>query len=131
MLQITKKTDYGLLFMTALAKGNPDEYVPLRKIAAAQNLPYKFLSQIAIELRTANLVQSKEGLGGGYRLKLPATKINLATIIQTLEGPIAPTSCLRGKYCPRAPHCSHKKVMEKLSQVVIDSLSHYTLKDLS
>lgn len=130
MLQITKKTDYALLFLTALAKEDPHEFIPLRRIAEAQNLPYKFLSQIAIELRTAGLVQSKEGLGGGYRLKGLTKDIDLATIIQSTEGPIAPTDCLRGKYCQRAPHCSHKKIMEKLGRVVVDSLSHYSLKDL-
>lgn len=130
MLQITKKTDYGLLFLSAMAKETPGEYIPLRKIAESENLPYKFLSQIAIELRSHGFVESKEGLGGGYRLKGKPNKIDLSDIIQTLNGPIAPTGCLRGKYCQHAPRCGHKKIMDKLGRVVIDSLSQYSLKDL-
>jgi DNA-binding IscR family transcriptional regulator len=51
MLTISKKSDYGLLFLTTLARQDSDQFIPLSAISKDQDLPYKFLSQIAIELK--------------------------------------------------------------------------------
>jgi hypothetical protein len=39
MLNITKKADYGLLMLTALTAGDPHAYIPLKQLAADQDLP--------------------------------------------------------------------------------------------
>jgi Rrf2 family protein len=130
MLTITKKADYGLLLLTSLAKSPSQDFIALKRIAAESELPYKFLSQIAASLKGAGIIESKEGLGGGYRLKNAPDQITIDTIINTLDGPIAPTGCLRGKKCKYAPMCGHQQIMKKVGQLVQDSLAKYSVADL-
>jgi Rrf2 family protein len=130
MLTITKKADYGLLLLSSLATAPPQDFIALRRIAEASDLPYKFLSQIAAALKGAGIIESKEGLGGGYRLKKAPDQIRIDTIITTLDGPIAPTGCLRGKKCKFAPMCGHQQIMNKVGQLVQESLSKYSVADL-
>jgi Rrf2 family protein len=130
MLNITKKADYGLLFLHALAKAPENQFMSLRTLASTQSLPYKFLSQIASELTAHGLVESREGLGGGYRLKLTPSQISLKQVLDILDGPAAPVGCLRGDACHHAGHCPHQAIMSKLTQVVNSTLSASTLADL-
>jgi Rrf2 family protein len=129
MLKITKKGDYGLIFLTSLAQKSKRTYVPLKMISKENNLPYKFISQIALHLKSAGLVKSKEGLGGGYQLNQPANKINLAKILEILEGPVAPVACMRGKRCLNQDTCKHRTVMENLAVVIRKNLAKQTLAD--
>ncbi len=59
------------------------------RIAKAQAIPPKFLENILLELRHAQLVTSQRGPDGGYRLARPADEITLADVIRAVEGPIA------------------------------------------
>ena len=130
MLTISKKGDYGLLFMTYLAKAPDSQFIPLSQIAADYRLPYKFLSQIAIELKKAQLVKSKEGMGGGYQLAKASAKITTADILGVLQSLPNRNVCFHGKNCPYTKVCLHAHVMVKLSQSINHLLRGYTLKDL-
>jgi Rrf2 family protein len=87
-MQVTAKVDYAVRAMVELAAsgGGP---VKGEAIANAQEVPLRFLENILIELRHAQLVRSQRGTEGGYRLARPAEEITLADVIRTVEGPIA------------------------------------------
>jgi Rrf2 family protein len=130
MLSITKKGDYGLMLMTALTQAKPHYFISLKRIAREYHLPYKFLGQIALELKRKQLILSKEGLGGGYQLARPPKQITVGEVLEQLEGPIAPVACLKGQKCPAQDHCHHHVVMKKLTKVVNRTLSGITLADI-
>ncbi len=69
MFGLTKKADYGVELMIALAKNFGQGPLSLRQIAKDKKLPHKFLEQVVTPLREANLIDAKEGRGGGYYLK--------------------------------------------------------------
>lgn len=57
-------------------------------IAAAQDIPHKFLEGILNEMRRAGLVLSQRGGNGGYRLARPAGSISIADVIRAVDGPL-------------------------------------------
>ena len=59
------------------------------RLAAAQNLPVKFLENILVELRRGGLVASQRGAEGGYRLARPATEVTAADVLRLVDGPLA------------------------------------------
>jgi len=59
------------------------------RIAAAQDIPMKFLESILSELRRAGIVGSRRGAEGGYWLALPPKDITVADLIRAVEGPLA------------------------------------------
>ena len=130
MLSMSRKADYGLLFLSELAKVSDGEYVSVKRVSSENKIPYEFLAKIASSLAEMGVVESKEGVGGGYRLSMDADEIPLGSVVEHLDGPVAPVSCLRGDSCACEDNCGHKNVMEKVSNAVSSTLDDFSLADL-
>lgn len=132
MFSITAKTDYGLLFLLALAKRGGTQPQSLKKLAKEERLPYRFLTQIVIPLRKARLVEAKEGSGGGYRLTDDASAISLSRVFHALGNDTSLVRCLRDKdgNCPRKDHCGLPSFWSVLAANLSMTLDRMTLADL-
>lgn len=98
-MKVTSKTMYTLHFLTALAIKSRDwplKPIHLREIAKEYNIPFKFLEQIAILMKSVGLVRGARGKLGGYQLAEPPESINLARIIKATEGEILPCAEIEG-----------------------------------
>ncbi len=87
-MRITSRADYAVRAALVLA-ADADGLVRGEDIAAAQDIPGKYLETILGELRSAGLVRSQRGARGGYRLARPADEIAVADVIRAVEGPLA------------------------------------------
>lgn len=130
MLSLSKKSDYGLVLLSALARQPASVHASLRQLSRDHHLPYKFLSHIALSLKSAGIITSKEGLKGGYRLQHSPSQINLYRVLTALEGPLALTPCLKGFACSRKATCSHYHLIAKLSHHLISTLKQTSLADI-
>jgi Rrf2 family protein len=88
-MRISAKVDYAVRAAIELAGADRGTPVKGDRIAAAQDIPMKFLENILSELRRAGLVGSRRGTDGGYWLARPASKVTIADIIRAVEGPLA------------------------------------------
>jgi Rrf2 family protein len=88
-VRISAKVDYAVRAAIELAGADRGTPVKGDRIAAAQDIPMKFLENILSELRRAGLVGSRRGTEGGYWLARPAAKVTIADIIRAVEGPLA------------------------------------------
>ena len=88
-MRITAKVDYAV--RAAIELAGTDRVSPLKgdQIAAAQDIPMKFLENILSELRRAGIVGSRRGADGGYWLARPPGGITVADLIRAVEGPLA------------------------------------------
>lgn len=84
-MRISAKADYAIRAMVELAA---DARRPLacEGIAAAQQIPYRFLKSVMRDLRRAGLVRSQRGCEGGYWLGRAADTITLADVVGAVEG---------------------------------------------
>jgi Rrf2 family protein len=130
MLSFSRKADYGLLFLTVLAQSTDAEYVSVRAVAKKHVLPYTFLAKIASELHEMGVIESREGVRGGFRLKLAPDAISLGSVVAKLDGPVAPVACMQGKACVCQASCSHQGMIQSVSRLVEQTMADYTLKDL-
>jgi Rrf2 family cysteine metabolism transcriptional repressor len=90
---------YTLHFLCALAiksKDWPLKPIHLREIAKEYNIPFKFLEQIAILMKSVGLVRGARGKLGGYQLAEPPEGISLSRIIKATEGEILPIADIEG-----------------------------------
>jgi len=130
MLTVSTKEDYALVLMSALAKTGKFP-VSLRSIAKKQNLPFRYLCQIAQGLKKAGLLGSKEGVRGGYFLAKVPGRITLEEIILAVSGPWAPTKCLQsGEICPAQKNCPLKSVWRGMENDYFLSIAKKTLADI-
>ncbi len=74
-------------------------------IAQEENIPKKFLEQILLELKRAKLVNSKQGIGGGYYLLKSPDEVSLADLYRIFEGPISLTPCISLNYYEACDDC--------------------------
>lgn len=87
-MEISARSDYGIRALAELTAvgGGPRT---VTELAAAQDIPPRFLQNILLQLRRRGLVQSQRGTEGGYRLARDADSITLADVMRALEGPLA------------------------------------------
>lgn len=129
--QFTRKSDYGLLILTSLAKRGKGEIASLSELSREKYLPKAFASQIGKRLVKAKIIGAKEGRGGGYYLIDEPYKVNLLKVLNVIEGQIEPVLCTQEPNdCKAKAVCLHRNFMLKLSQEIKDLLARYTLADL-
>jgi Rrf2 family protein len=102
---LTNKGKYGLKAMVHLAGLPPGQPALVADVAAANAIPKKFLDAILGELRTAGLVHSKKGRGGGYVLAKSPIDIMVGEIVRALDGPLAPIACASRNFYRRCDDC--------------------------
>src|ERR1700684_1099310 len=93
MRQLSKRTQYSLRALYALARKYGAGPVLITQLSQDEVIPKKFLEQILLSLKNLGLVASKKGKGGGYVLAQPPSQITLASVIRMIEGPLAPLPC--------------------------------------
>ncbi len=86
-MRLSKKSQYALRALFELAVRDSGHPVRVSEVAAAQNIPPRFLEVILNELRHAGFVESRRGNEGGYLLARGADELNVGEIIDFLEGP--------------------------------------------
>jgi Rrf2 family protein len=95
-IKISKQIELAirwLIFLAQAQKQNKFLYVNLRSFCDENNVSFYSLQKINKILIEKNLIQSKKGLNGGYRLKNSPLKISLLEIISAIEGPINFVDC--------------------------------------
>ena len=129
---ISSRGRYALRVLADLARQTPGVYVPLKDIAAREELSQKYSEAIMTTLSKGGLVEGIHGKGGGYRLSRSPEDYTLAQILLCAEGDLAPVACLcRGaEPCDRTQRCPTLPVWEQLERLVTDYLASVTLRDL-
>ena len=133
---LSKKTQYALRALTHLALHYGGEPIKISTIATEQKIPLKFLENILVELKNADLLESKKGKGGGYLLKTSPKKITLATVIRVVNGPIALMPCVSLNFyekcadCFDEETCGIRKMMIITRDATLKILEKKTLQDI-
>jgi Rrf2 family protein len=105
-LELTRRGDYAVRAMLALAKATDGRPLSVRSIAASMAIPPAILPGVMRELVQAGLAQVQAGRGGGYRLSRPAAEIDVLAVVEAIEGDTRRVTCvLRGGPCGRDGHC--------------------------
>jgi Rrf2 family protein len=102
---ISKKCKYALKAMVCLARHYQKGNLSTAIIAQQENIPKKFLEQILLELKRWKLVNSKQGIGGGYYLLKHPSEVSLADLYRIFDGPISLTPCISINYYEKCDDC--------------------------
>jgi FeS assembly SUF system regulator len=132
MVKLGKLTDYGLVLMTCIARGQGVSLRTATDLAAESHLPQPTVSKLLKGLLQSGLLVSHRGVKGGYTLARPSRDIALTDIIAALEGPVALTECSTHEVgaCELEPSCPIMRNQQIINQVVRGVLERITLSDL-
>ena len=130
-MRISTKGRYGLRAMFELAQGFGEGPLLMSTIAERQGLSRKHLHALLTTLKTAGLVQSVRGPGGGFVLARAPGQIRLSEVLHALEGPFSLVPCVTDrKSCDRVRRCAARGVWQDLSNAIEEVLDGATLQDL-
>ena len=101
---ISTKGRYALRIMIDLAEHRNGGFIPMKEVAARQEISLKYIERIMPVLTKNNLVKGLHGKGGGYQLTREPDEYTVLEVLQAAEGDLAPVSCLgqNAEPCPRA-----------------------------
>lgn len=132
MFKVSRRLDYGVILMVALAKEGDGKPQPTGALAEALQIPLPFLHQIGHALMQAKLIKASPGPRGGIRLARPAGEISLLDIVETLEGSLTVIPCaICQDDCERKDVCHSRLAWDSLQKVVVSHLAKIRLADLA
>ncbi len=133
---LSKKAQYALKALSYLTDKYNQGPVLITEIAEKKNLPIKFLESILLQLKYADVLDSKKGKGGGYFLKQPPSKLPVARIIRIIDGPIAMLPCVSLYFYQKCSDCQEKKceinrLFCEVRDATLNVLENRTLLDIA
>ncbi len=132
-MKLSTKGRYGLKAMFELALQYDKDSVSLNIIADRQKVSVNYLEQLIAPLRKKGLVISTRGAQGGYRLARSPEDITVKEILEILEGPLAPTTCVaegEEDSCSKAEYCVTRLIWERMREAIDDVVRSTTLADM-
>ena len=129
---ISTKGRYSIRILLDLAEHASGGYIPMKEVAARQDISLKYIERILPPLKAAGLIASTHGIGGGYRLTREPEDYTLWDILRVAEGDMAPVACLQAGAapCSRAAECRTLPVWQGYYRVTEEYFSGITLADL-
>lgn len=132
MFRISRKLDYGIQLMVALAKENEGKSIPTAKLSEMLNIPLPFLHQIGHSLMQAGLIKASPGPRGGIRLSQPAEDISVLAIAESLEGKICLNSCIsENDACQNIEDCTAQTMWATMQDQIVNFLGEINLDILA
>ncbi len=110
-MRLSTRARYGVRALCALAlmsEGEGGRPVSLTRISEQEQISRKYLGLIFKKLRESGYVEAVRGVNGGFRLAKRPAEITVASVVRTLDGPIAPVGCLLPPGKSSASRCQRK-----------------------
>lgn len=132
---LSKKSQYAFKALTYLSEKYDQGPVLISEISKKKKIPLKFLENILLELKKADILDSKKGKGGGYFLKKSPDKVKVSTVIRLINGPIAMLPCVSLYFYERCKNCNEKHcglhdMMIEVRDATLNIVENRTLRDL-
>lgn len=129
---ISTRGRYALRIMIDLAEHYSGSYIPMKDVAARQELSLKYIERIMPLLTKNDIVEGVHGKGGGYRLTRNPEDYKVGDILRIAEGSLAPVACLEcgAKPCERASECRTLPMWKKYYEITNEYFNSITLADL-
>lgn len=130
---VSTKGRYALRVMIDLAEHQAERYVPLKEVAARQEISEKYLENILKVLVQNGFLEGLRGKGGGYRLTRSPDQYTVAEILLLTEGSLAPVSCLSpgAPVCERMANCRTYNMWKGLNDLIANYFGNITIADLA
>ena len=131
MMRINKLTDYGIIIMTEIATMGSMKVHTAKEISKRTNIPLPTVTSLLKKLSSEELLISQRGNQGGYALAESSSTISIATIIESIEGPIALTECSTNECaCSYESKCSVEVPWQKINKTVKSALEEIKLNEM-
>lgn len=130
-MKLSTRARYAMHLMLEVAR-RPDAATSLREVAERTRISRRYLDQLAVSLRNANLIRGQSGHGGGYRLTRGAAQIAVGDIVEAAIGPVNIVECVRHpEVCLKSELCECRIVYALINQRILELLGGISLAEMA
>ena len=132
-MRLTQWTDYTLrVLMYCAATEGREQPVTITEVAEGYGISRSHLMKIVQQLAAQGLLETTRGRGGGMRLMVPASAINIGAVVRATETDFNLVECFDPgtNQCRLSSHCGLKGVLWQAMQAYLAVLDSVTLADL-
>ena len=129
-MRVTTKGRYALRAMTNLALTQSDRPVPIKQIAADEDISPEFLEQIFFKLKKSGIISSVRGPGGGFTLEREPEDVSAKEIFDAVGEGLALTPCTGDGDCEREEICIMHDVWQEASVHIVGYFEKLTLRKI-
>ncbi len=119
MFRLSKQADYAIQLLHRLSSLEKNEALSLRTFSDESNISFLFLQRIARELKLSEMINSKQGVQGGYFLIKKYKDISLLDVIEAIDKPTFTPCVIDEKTCKFIHTCKIKNGMEKVQKKLV------------
>ena len=127
---LSKTTEYALSILAFMATREEENY-PAEYLFEQLHIPRQYLRRLLTDLSKKGFITSTRGRNGGFVFARALSAINLAQVIDAMEGEDAMNTCLLGfTACIIDKPCAMHEQWSDVRSKMIDTLTGTTLADL-
>jgi Rrf2 family nitric oxide-sensitive transcriptional repressor len=111
---------------------HPDQLVSVDQISRAFGISRHHLVKVVQTLTEIGVVESQRGRGGGMRLAMHPSKINIGWLIRQSEPSFNLVECfdLETNACPIVPACGLKGLLARAQRAFLNVLDEFSLEQI-
>ena len=130
-MKLSTRGRYGTRLMLELAKNYGKGPISMSDISRNLDIPIKYLEQLIIPLKKADLINSVRGPKGGHMLAKAPEQINVWNVLTLLETKFSFVDCLTDQNaCESAETCPIRPIWGKAFQGMTKLFRETSLKDV-
>ena len=130
-MKLSTRSRYGTRMVLNLAENYNEGPVQIGQIAKQLKVSVKYLEQLIIPLKKADLIKSVRGPKGGHKLAKPPEEITVGEIVRILEGGIDLSDCISNpKACKNNESCVTRSLWQEATKAMYDKLDSTTFADM-
>jgi Rrf2 family nitric oxide-sensitive transcriptional repressor len=128
-VHLTQFSDYSLRLVIYLAC-HPEQLVSVEQVSEAFRISRHHLVRVVQKLTDLGVVESQRGRGGGMRLAMRPSEINVGWLIRRTEPHLNLVECFDPgtNTCPIAPACGLKGALHLARQAFLGVLDEYNIQ---
>jgi Rrf2 family protein len=127
----SQTSEYAIRALSILARYSRDQFVLVGTLATTADLPHHYLSKILQNLVRMQILESRKGSKGGFRLARDPDEITLYEIVNAIENLGQTRRCLLGQAeCDDERACPLHEFWVKQTGGYLDTLQRSSLGDL-
>ncbi|HQX80183.1 MAG TPA: Rrf2 family transcriptional regulator [Vicinamibacterales bacterium] len=132
-MNVSKFARYALYAAAEMAKAG-EAPTTVSAVATRYRIPEGALAKVFQQMVRAGLASGTRGIGGGYRLARPASKITVLDVMHVFERPRQAGTCAvhtpPGEPCPAGSVCGVQWLFHEVDQLIQTTYESVTLKTL-
>lgn len=128
-MKLTRQEELSILIAAELGL-HEGKRLSLLDIGKLHGVSSAYLKKIIRRLKTAGIVDSKEGIGGGYVLAKLPIEITILQILQAAGSTNDIPEEVGSKICPLQPDCLPQRIRQQIENVFLTYCENVTLDQL-